>query len=438
MRGGANTATRATLLATMLLLLMAGSLGAQTNLHERVFPQRTVVVEKALKAMQSSLSGRLPVLDGFATPGQQPLDRYQRGFYQATAQVLPTASGGSLVRVSAKITAWFHDPVTSASGYQALASNGRIEEDLLDQLAEQLAASQSSSADDAGSRAQLPRPPPADQAPVQTSPPPSASAPLPDSPSAQNPFSSPLGQSYSATEPDVGVLPAKQPDKATASLRAEAAELEQILKNVAHPHNLVAVKKSGTPVVGSAALTAKPLFLATQHDEFELLDFNRDWVHVKISGLSRGWIWRNSVEMPDGIADTEAQSPPAPTAVDLFHVVREENGQFPGDWPPLRGKTVKILSVQKVDENAKGTDPKDRLEYAKFLFDKNSPELANKAGQLAGLVLIFDSADGGMIAVTASVVQQWKTGALTDAALWHQSFFDPPETFDSAAPQGSQ
>ncbi len=48
------------------------------------------------------------------------------------------------------------------------------------------------------------------------------------------------------------------------------------------------------------------------HDEFELLDFNADWVHVRISGLSRGWIWRNSVEMPEGIADTDTTATIAP------------------------------------------------------------------------------------------------------------------------------
>ena len=412
-----------------VLLLVATSLLAQTTSHERAFPQPKAAVEKALKAMQANLSGRLPVLDGFARPGEQPLDRYQRGFYQATVQVVPAASGGSVVRVSAKVTAWYHDPVTSASGYQALASNGRIEDDLLDQLAEQLATSQKPNSIDADSGAPPPRQPAANEATA-------VSEAAPDSPRTQNPFSSPMSQNFSVQPgADTGALLEKLPDKATATLQAEAVELEQILKNVARPHNLVAVKKAGTPVVGSPALTAKPLFLASQHDEFEMLDFNRNWVHVKISGLSRGWLWRNSVEMPDGIAETDAQSP-APTAVDLFHVVREENAQFPGDWAPLRGKTVKILSVQKVDENAKDTGSKDRLEYAKFLFDKSSPELVQKPGQLAGLVLIFDSADGGMIAATASTVQQWKTGALTDAALWHQSFFDPPETFDSAAPQG--
>ena len=43
---------------------------------------------------------------------------------------------------------------------------------------------------------------------------------------------------------------------------------------------------------------AKVLFLAAAEDEFEILDSNPNWVHVRISGLSRGWIRRSSLEMP--------------------------------------------------------------------------------------------------------------------------------------------
>ena len=41
-------------------------------------------------------------------------------------------------------------------------------------------------------------------------------------------------------------------------------------------------------MVATPSLKAKTLFLASTHDEFEMLDFNADWVHVRISGLSRG------------------------------------------------------------------------------------------------------------------------------------------------------
>ena len=98
---------------------------------------------------------------------------------------------------------------------------------------------------------------------------------------------------------------------------------------------------------------------------------------------------------------------------------------------------MKIISVQKLDDAAKEGGPGEKLEYTKFLLDKNYAELM-KTQELAGIVVIFDSADGGMIAATVSALQQWRAGTLTDSALWHKCFFDPPETFDSTGPSATQ
>ena len=111
---------------------------AQGNGRERTFSQSKATVEKALKDMQAASAGRLPVLEGFATSADHPLERYQRGYYQSKFQVSTAASGGSIVRVSVQVTAWYSDPVAAKSGYEVLSSNGRLEADLLDQLADQL------------------------------------------------------------------------------------------------------------------------------------------------------------------------------------------------------------------------------------------------------------------------------------------------------------
>lgn len=424
---------------SLLVLVLAVNAQAQTNPNERAFPQSKAVVEQVVKTMQATLSGRLPSLEGFANPGDHPLDRYQRGFYQATVQVSAIASGGSLVLINTKVTAWYADPVAPHSGYQLLTSNGRLEGDLLDQLAEQLAKNPSTSERVAGA-ALKPKPSPTPQAPKPQAPPESTiSAPAPQFPTTGGTFSSSVSQGLSAQQTAAQSPEQLKGQQTNTALRTEAESLEEILKNQGHPKNLVAVKKSGTPVVGSPSLTAKPLFLASLHDEFEMLDFNADWVHVRVSGLSRGWIWRNGVEMPDGIADTVARPASALVpAADLFHVIREETAAFPGDWEPLRGKNVKIISVQKIDENSTDAGPKQRLEYAKFLLDKNYSEITQKPQDLAGLVVIFDSADGGMIAATLGTLQQWRAGALSDAAFWHKCFFDPPEALDSGGSSASQ
>lgn len=427
MRRGDLTRPRLFLLVGVVLFLFFDGAAAQSNTSERTFTQAKETVERALKGMRTSMAGRLPVLDGFVAQDDHPLDHYQRAYYQSTVQVSAAAAGGSLVRVSTKITAWYADAVTSRSGYRLLNSNGRLETDLLDQLSEQLTAGTAPAP--AGNSASSPQPP------ARTPTEPALSAPVPRFPQTPGTFSSSVSQSLSAQE-----HPPKGPEEADKELRAEARSLEEILKNQAHPTNLVAVKKSGTPVVVTPSLNAKTLFLASAHDEFEMLDFNPDWVHVRISGISRGWIWRNSVEMPEGIPDVEPHPGTARVraAADFFHVTREETAIFPGDWAPLRGKSVKIISVEKVDEPAKDEDPNLKLEFAKSVFDKASAELAQKSTELSGVVLIFDSADGGMIAATATVLQQWKAGTLTDSALWHQSFFDPPEVLDAVVPSASQ
>ncbi len=416
--------------------------------YERTYRQSKSAVEKALRELQPAMHGRLPVLDGFALPGNHPLNRYQRAYYQSAVQVTSTASGATVVRVTTKVTAWYADSTPSHSEYQLLKSNGRVESDLLDQLADLLASNSGAKNSSESSSESLPVMAPSASAKRPaiaekgvTDPGSSeaiVSAPMPQLPEIGRTFSSSLKQGLSGQQhAETKGSQNKAADQATASLQAEATSLEEVLKNQAHPKNLVAIKKTGTPVVASPSLNAQTLFLATAHDEFEMLDFNADWVHVRISGLSRGWIWRTGLEMPEGISDVPPNSPSAaPVAADLFLVKREETAPFPGDWEPLRGKNVKIVSVQKVQEDEKNSGAPAKLEYAKSLLDKNYAELAAKSQELAGVVLIFDSVDGGMIAITLPTVQQWKAGKLTDAALWHRCYFDPPETFSVSTPGG--
>jgi hypothetical protein len=225
-------------------------------------------------------------------------------------------------------------------------------------------------------------------------------------------------------------------DKHVEELTKEAKGLEEVLRNQAHPNNLVAVKKSSTPVLASPIEGAKVLFLATAEDEFEVLDMNANWVHVRISGLSRGWIRRSSLELPEASAsDARSGDNSAPVNAEHFQVKDEQIATFPGSWEPLQGKTVKILTVQKIRGKTSDTGSRAKLDFAKSLFDKEYTELARASTTAAGVVLIFDSEDGGMAAATLSALQQWKAGTLSDQAFLRRSFFDPPEAF---TPQTSQ
>jgi hypothetical protein len=77
----------------------------QTAAYERTYRRSKSTVEKALKELQPSMGGRLPVVEGFALAGDHPLNRYQRAYYQSSVQVNSTVSGGSVVRVATKVTA---------------------------------------------------------------------------------------------------------------------------------------------------------------------------------------------------------------------------------------------------------------------------------------------------------------------------------------------
>lgn len=433
-------------LCILALAISAHPGGAQVAPYQRTFAQKTPAsVEKALKDLQATTAGRLPVLEGFVVPGNRSLDRFQRAYYQCTVRVSASPLGGTVVQVSAKITAWYNDPDAAKSGYQVLPSNGRLESDLLDRLAEVLSA--------AGGP--LPAPATAGSTPAQpgktNAPAPTLSAPMPQETIPGEPIAASKSSAPSASSSFKVTTPASAAtesmatrtaiaDKHAEELNKEAKNLEEILRSQAHPNNLAAVRKSGTPVVVSPNEGAKVLFLATAEDEFEILDLNASWVHVRISGISRGWIRRSSLELPEESPEPEPAPTKAPAATSAssgppFEVEREEITSFPGTWTPLRGKTVKIVSVQTAASHGADDNPQTKLQFAKSLFGREYAELTKESSTAAGVVVVFDSADGGMVAATLAVLQQWKEGNLSDEGFWHRCYFDPPGMFGSSASQ---
>jgi hypothetical protein len=437
-----NSCARSTIyrVAAVIAFLFAGTSTAQNVPYQRTFPQSKDLVEKRLKELQSSSAGHLPVLEGFTVPGDRPLDHFRHGYYQCTAQVGVTPSGASIVRVSAIISAWYTDPASGKSDYQVLPSNGRLEADFLDRLQDALGDHGSSSNPTLGANRSRPSP----SAPRSQANPPKAALPAaqPAAPGAGS--KTPVGSPFNLGSPlSLDRMPSLATQKAVIDRHAEeqAKEvkgLEEILHNQAHPANLAAVKKKETPVLATPIENAKVLFLASAEDEFEILDANPNWVHVRISGISRGWIRRSSLEMPTADPDpppaqlptqTDERSQPSPADAQPFHVENEEIASFPGNWGPLLGKTVKIVTVQKAVNDAGVTGPEAKLAYAKSLFGREYSDLIRTSSSVAGVVVIFDSEDGGMIAATMPALGQWKSVTLSDQAFWHRCFFDPREAF---------
>jgi hypothetical protein len=392
---------------TCTLVLVLTVFSSAQNAVERSFPVPASTLQSLLKQLPGGTAGPLPSLEGFVTSGQRSLDQYRRPYYQCTIRITAGPSGGSVAAVKTTITAWNKDPAHPK--YEVLESNGRIESDLLDRL-QDLVAVQSTSNTESSQAAKTPP-----TAHAKAEPPPDISAPVRQMPSVHELVARGL----------------HTPEAVDPALQRQAKSLEEILRNQTHPTNLVAVKQEETPVLQNPSTDSTVLFLANAEDEFEVLTLRPDWVYVRISGLSRGWIRRSHVEVLDDSAvagDQQKAGNSAPASPGLFTVSSEAVASFPGEWAPLKGKNVAIISVQQLPGTGLGTSSEEKLRFAEAEFK----QVLSSSASADGVVVIFDSEDGGMIAATRASLQQWKSGTVSDRAFWTQCYFDPPEIFASA------
>jgi hypothetical protein len=399
--------------------------GAQAIPYARTFSKSKEDIESALKEFQAYAGQKLPIVDGFVSMGQQPLDRYERAFYQFSIELIPETPQSTVVKVTAKITAWYADPDPAKSGYQALPSNGRLELDLLDRLSEKLGGKVSVHVP--RSSLQAPR------AKIDSS-----GNPLPQvSSSMGTSFSPSSGTTDGAPSPSLSsgenaALKAQRENeqKHMLQLKSDLEALQEIQHNQAHPRNLVIVKKSGTPVLARPVEASKVLFTAAADDEFEFIEAEGEWFHIQISGASRGYIRRSQVESMDPRWNTPAETPKTATAsAPTFKVTREENGAFPGTWAPLKSKTVKIFWVQPVDSPATSTTPDEKLVFTKSLFQRAWNDSKQSPNAVAGVVVVFDTSDGGQVSTTIPILQNWMEGKIAEPLFWRQCTIDPPELF---------
>jgi hypothetical protein len=385
--------------------------------YARSYAEPKQEVEQALKELQGYSGQKLPTLEGFVAPGDKPLDHYERGFCQFSIELLPGESGATVVRLSAKITAWYADRDVSKSGYEVLPSNGRLELDLLDRLQEKLTGKPVDPPAALDSGVQTPRPK------LDLSGVPGAALSTPPPAIAKTP-------DEVATLRNQRVLEERRVQQLTEELQ----NLKEIQHNQAHPQNLLVVAKSGTPIYAKASENSRLLFQAAANDEFEFLDAEGGWLHIEISGDSRGYVRQNAVLLPEHLAAGMSREERSPEGkFPGFHIEREDVSSFPGDWALLRGKPVKIYTVQPVSQDPKESGPAVRLEYTLALFRQALKESATVTQSPEGVVVIFDAADGGIAAATLSDIQRFVSGSLTREAFWTQSYLDPIEAFRRAA-----
>jgi hypothetical protein len=441
-----NHCSRLLRVSSLALLFLPQFIFAQGSPSERVYQKSESDVHKALQQLHSSLGGRLPILDGFVDT-EHALDNYSRGYYQCSVQITPASSGGTLVKVTAKITAWYAESSSAPGAYRVLPSNGRLEADFLDHLDDSFGGTASAQTSPAAPAIAVPAratptPPPAavrePNAPtlphsskpdlLATAPP----TPLPGG--LVIPPYSPAHTIPSSSAGDDLMSPKEKREEAEQrkQLIADIRSLEEIQSNQVHPTNLAVVKLPGTPVLALPATTATTIVRADAGDEFEVLDKQEHWVHVRIADQSSGWIKTTALDL-SGVAE------PAPSTVALnrskapaFYISREETRPFPGDWEPLHGKTVRIIWVEPTSEVA-GSSAGEKLSFAKSVFSKADQELASANQSVAGVVIVFDSADGGQISATLSSLRQWRAGSLSEASFWKRCALDPSDFLQDAS-----
>jgi hypothetical protein len=413
-------------LLVILQFSPAPSARAQAIPYARTFLKSKEDVEAALKGFQAYAGQKLPIVDGFVAMGEQPLDRYERAFYQFSIDLVPNSADITVVKLSAKITAWYVDPDPSKAGYQVLPSNGRLELDLLDRLGEKFASK-----------------------PALYVPRTNFETPRPKIDSSGNPLPQSSSSLAAAPSPAAGSSPGTAPSSASANelaalksqreieqkhmlqLKSELEGWQEIQHNQAHPRNLVIVKKSRASVLARPTEGTKVLFTASADDEFEFIEAQGDWFHIQIAGASRGWIRRSEAESMDPRWNTPATAAKgeAETAA-TFKVTREESGPFPGDWAPLKSMTVKIFWVQPAASPTISTDPSEKREFTKSLFQRAWKDAQGGTQTApAGVVVVFDTPDGGQVSTTMAILESWMENKISGPLFWQQCSIDPPELF---------
>jgi hypothetical protein len=73
-----------------------------------------------------------------------------------------------------------------------------------------------------------------------------------------------------------------------------------------------------------------------------------------------------------------------------------------------------------------------KLNFAASVFQRFSADSAVSGSGVEGVVVIFDSADGGIIGATLADVQQMASRSLSRDNFWKQCYLEPPEAFQSA------
>jgi hypothetical protein len=419
----------------LLAVLFCRQVGAQADggpAVERTYPYSLETVQKGLQRIGGFGGGKLPIVDGFVAATVSQLERYERPYYQYRVHLKPVDSNTTVVGVEARISAWYADPDPSHAEYRSLASNGRLESDLLDRLQEGLRGAvatpesgqssattvnrKPSSPDGAAKRSVNPLSPKAPDAVVKTS---SAAV------ASQEQLDAVLAERQAVREK-------------TAALQAQIEQLKAADHKPANAAKLASVKHSGVGVMSRQNFGGPVLFRAQAEDEFEVVQLESGWAQVRVGPDSTGYIQADELNLPAGMVEKAAAAtevPPSgsgPSQRDLgFSVSREDVTVFSGDWVRLKGKPVLFVYAQPRGLLSDLASQDAKLGYAKRIFESRYRTVLQSKIDIEGVVVVFLGSRGGVAAATLADIRQWVEGGLADEAFVNRCSLDPPTEFRS-------
>src|SRR5262249_23580059 len=74
---------RVSMLALFFVGALAGEVAeAQTGVYQQTLPVSVAEAKAAVQKLSMTFKGRLPTLEGFVQTGDQPIERYEKGYYE--------------------------------------------------------------------------------------------------------------------------------------------------------------------------------------------------------------------------------------------------------------------------------------------------------------------------------------------------------------------
>jgi len=450
--------------AALMISAAAKSTVAQTLPVERSYAHSLEEVQRALQELDVDATSRLPFLDGFVSASGNALDRLENPRYVLRSDVIRVGPTESIVRISAKITAWYQNSDASHSEYRAIPSNGRLESDFLDRLSARLDPAASAGAEihaDAASvaseSAREPAPNPA----------PSSDPRAPISGGGKATSANPARTKTSHNAADLNaqieaIRAQRKAGEATArELNAQIEKLQTAARERSNQTDLAVIRRAHTPVFEKADETSRILLHANSEDEFPVIDVRGSvasaggaWVQVRLENNKQGWVrggqLETAAEAKEAAAAMQGQSPDSRsdpvidqtvdktddrasnTGAVHFTPASEEIKNFSGDWAALKGKPVLFVFAQPNGPLSGDALAHHQLAFAKQTFQAGLNEATHSQESVAGVVVVFLGAKGGVAAATLPDIRRWRDGIISDKLFLSRCSLDPATSFRDA------